>query len=729
MRCGAAAGVVAWALASCASGDPRGACDPSTTNCTDVPDASTIDAIDAPPDAPLRGFGEPCTDRRQCESNLCILTGTSGECTQGCGDCPTGYGCLGVTGVGIDGEVTFVCVRTSSQLCSPCTADTECTVLGMDKCVPYPDGDQFCGRDCTSVSCPTGFSCETVNIEGTNYKQCIAESNACDCDVSNPGAMQPCNIVTPWNVCVGSSTCGGASGWGACAPPSTTDDPDDAYADSNCDGIDGDMSRGIFVSTLGANSATCGLTYQTPCASITYGIRRAVTAGRSEVFVQTGTYNEVIVVSNGIDVWGGYDANWQRGAYSDPSHRVRVVGRLDDGVGGDNQYLTVRAHGVTVPTQLDNLVLEGPAAVGAGNSSYVVHVAGSELTLTHVSIVAGDGATGGMGAAGTNATSLAPAPNGGTGGDGSEQTACSSASGGAGGGSVTNTCSASPSSRNMTSGSGGSGGSMDTSCPWDLDARAGAAGNNASYVNGGYGTAGGGGPANSSGCNSGLGTPGGDGQPGYVANGGAGAAGSGGSITNGYWTGNSGGSGFTGENGGGGGGAGGSGGCDDGTDARGAGGGGGGAGGCAARSGGSGGSGGGGSFGVFVVGNSVVNITTCGITRGRGGTGGMGGAGGIGQPGGSGGPGGGHQGASAAGRGGDGGHGGHGGGGGGGAGGRSIGIVRTPGSTVTDDCTITAGTAGAGGAGGDTTGDGNDGNQGAAGALEERRLCASGTSC
>lgn len=712
---------------SCASGN-RAACDPNVETCDGDAgvDATTTDA---PPDGPAKGFGEACTDGMQCESQICILVGTSGQCSKLCGECPDGYGCLGVTGVVIEGEVSFVCVPTSNQLCSPCTQDTECTLLGMDKCVTYDDGDRYCSRDCTSVACPTGYACEDVAIGTATYRQCIATSAACDCDASNPGAMQPCTIPTPWNACAGTQTCAGAAGWGACAAPSTMDDPDGAYVDANCDGIDGDVTRGIFVAGAGADDATCGLVYTDPCGTIAYGIRRAALSGRSHVFVQTGTYNEVLVLTNNVSIWGGYDVNWQRGPYSDVAHRVRVVGKLDDTTGGDNQYLTVRAHGVAFTSRIDNLILEGPAAVGAGKSSYVVHVAGSDIALTNVQIVAGDGANGMAGSPGLDATSLAPALTGGTGGAGSEQTDCNGSSHGVGGVGRDNFCAASPSSRPMDSGPGGNGGEMDNSCPFSLTATPGDAGTSASFVLGNFGVAGGGGPANQTGCNDGAGTPGGTGNPGYVQNGLAGGGASNGTVTAGYWTGNTGGAGTTGENGGGGGGGGGAGGCDEGTDAWGPGGGGGGAGGCAARGGGTGGTGGGGSFGVFVVSNSTVAMTGCTMVRGRGGDGGAGGAGGTGQPGGGGGVGGINQGASAAGNGGAGGHGGHGGGGGGGSGGRSIGIVSTPGSTVTDDCTFNAGTGGTGGAGGNTAGDGNDGTAGAAGTVEARRVCASATSC
>ena len=187
--------VCAIALAACANGKP-------TAEEIDANTSTFEDAALPEVDAPMKnGFGEPCTSNQQCESGLCILVGTSGQCTQTCGSCPPNYGCLGVTGIQVEGQVTFVCVPQGNQLCTTCVQDSECTLIGMDKCVTYPDGDKACAQDCSTVSCPTGFTCNNVVINNVNYKQCMASSNACDCTAANPGAMQPCNIMTPWNVC------------------------------------------------------------------------------------------------------------------------------------------------------------------------------------------------------------------------------------------------------------------------------------------------------------------------------------------------------------------------------------------------------------------------------------------------------------------------------------------------------------------------------------------------
>ncbi|MBE7454098.1 MAG: hypothetical protein HS111_36210 [Kofleriaceae bacterium] len=515
----------------------------------------------------LKGFGEPCLDKAECQSNICIFVGTGGRCTDLCagGSCPADWGCFGVVDIIEPGSVHDVCVPVIDQLCSACTGDPECTQVGQDRCLTYPDGKRFCGRDCRNVACPGGYTCEDMSAGGTVIRQCVPQSGACDCDATSTGTTEACTIMTPFSTtCAGSRTCQGATGWGACAPPSTTDEPDGNYQDANCDGIDGDVTRGIFVAGGGANTATCGLTAQTPCQTISHGIVRAAQAARTEVFVQTGTYNEVVVLLNGIDVWGGYSFSWQRGPYSNPAHRVTITGGLDSGTGGASEYLTVRAHNLIVPVTIGDVVLNGPNASGTvdgnGRSSYVVHVNQATVRLERVQLVAGSGAAGAAGDNGLNAATVTAQSHmhGAVGGDGDEYvTACDDSTRGGGGARGTNTCSASPSSRDMDGGAGGRGGTMDTNCSilnLNYNARAGDAGSHADYRNGSFGQGGGGGSGGES-CGAT-----GNGGPGEVANGAGGTRQSGGTIATGYWYGRPGNPGGTGENGGGGGGGGGAGG-------------------------------------------------------------------------------------------------------------------------------------------------------------------------
>lgn len=734
--------------AACATSARSNECDQNTSTCVDAGNGGFQDApgitIDAPADAPKKGFGEPCTDGSQCTSSICVLVATGGVCTQLCAnDCPSAWGCFGVTGVIDPGQVTAVCVPISDQLCSPCVADSECTLIGMDSCVTETTGRQYCARDCSTVACPNNYDC----VQEGSSKECVPHSGACDCNVATQsGATDTCTITTPLSTaCAGTSACGGVTGWGACQPPSQTDVPDTGYVDSNCDGIDGDASKGIFVAGGGTNSATCGLAYNAPCQTISFGIVRGVMTSRPNVYVQAGTYNEVIVMQSGVNVWGGYDFNWQRGPYSVAANRVTVNGAQDNGTGGDGEYLTVRAHDLIVPATIDNMVLQGPAAQGIagssgrdGRSSYVVHIKAANVTLSHVQVQAGAGAPGGSGTSGTDAAAVVAASfmTGGTGGNGDQfTTVCNSSSRGGAGAGATNSC---PSGTNPNGGNGGQGGTMDTDCgvfSSDFNARGGDNGINAAITSGAFGVHGNGGSGGGS-CG-----PTTNGHPGFTTNGGAGGAagltGYLGGASSMYWYAYNGGTGSTGNNGTGGGGGGGGGGCDGGTDAYGAGGGGGGAGGCAARGGGAGGGGGGGAFGIFAVATSTVTIDTCDLFRGIGGSGGGGGAGGRGQSGGPAGPGGpAHPNTATPGTGGPGAHGGHGGGGGGGQGGRSVGVMKSQDSTITGTCNQSQGAAGGGGAGGLSAPsapaaerDGNNGGTGAAGLLEPTHACTNTTNC
>ena len=125
--------------------DASTAADASTT----YPDAAQTADADPSDAADLAGFGEPCADKAECESNICIFIGIGGICTELCagGSCPDEYGCFGVLGIIEPGVVADVCVPESTQLCTTCVEHTECSIIGQDLCLDYPDGKKFCGRD------------------------------------------------------------------------------------------------------------------------------------------------------------------------------------------------------------------------------------------------------------------------------------------------------------------------------------------------------------------------------------------------------------------------------------------------------------------------------------------------------------------------------------------------------------------------------------------------------
>ncbi len=455
----------------------------------------------------------------------------------------------------------------------------------------------------------------------------------------------------------------------------------------------------------GADDASCG-PQATPCASITFGLSRAVADSKLRVYVSSDAYFENVVVVAGVDLLGGYDA----ATWTPSSDRSALYG-----TSGAGHRAALSATGISTATDVTGFAIHGANASTAGANSYAVYVndSSSQLSITDNVIYAGQGAPGAV-------ANSADDGSGGVAGEGR----LADPSGydafiasGSGFCSTTNnrqlsnggvlTCGA-------TDVSGGDGGG--NTCPTsnsltELSAHDGVAGANSGGAGGDAGddatlTSNGTLCTVSSGSTVGAtGTAGADGVAGSSGNGCTAAAGM---VIGGHWVSGSASSGAAGTSGSGGGGGGGGGGsfcasCTENKDRLGGHGGGGGSGGCGGDGGESGG-GGGSSFGLFVSDGTAPVIQNNIIFGGAGGSGGVGARAGHGGAGGSGGAGGTSTVfcAQNAGNGGDGGDGGPGGGGGGGCGGSSFAIytaaIGSP--TYCDSNMVDVGLAGAGGQGG-----------------------------
>jgi hypothetical protein len=522
---------------------------------------------------------------------------------------------------------------------------------------------------------------------------------------------------------------------GDCGPtdpsvhPGAADPLDPAFVDSNCDGIDGDAAHAVTVASAGGvDGAGCG-SIASPCASITFGIQRAATAAKPDVYVAGGSYGPFAMVG-GISVHGGFGQNFQRDPALATGSQTATITASVNTLLGSSQAVAVVADGLTQAATLGDFTLVGVKPTASGASSYVVvvrNVAAGVLTISGNVVTAANGAPGRNGDPGVDANPVGRTDvmNGISGGAADRfATFCDSTSRGAGGAGGTNP--AVTSGQSVEAGRGGAGGTMDTVCtvPRNFTATDGQHGADAQATQsaaGKGGTAG----AGSTSCGGG-----GDGHDGFVTDGGGGlGVAPGGHLDgSGLWVANSSGSGLVGQNGGGGGGGGGSGGCDSGTDSYGAGGGGGGAGGARAVSGGGGGGGGGSSFGIYLF-NATPEISANTITGGSGGNGGLGGLGGQGQAGGLGGAGGLAAGGSkAGGDGGDGAHGGHSGGGAGGDGGSSYAVFASGTSSLSlTSNVISTGSAGLGAPGGASSG--NAGQAGVNGVANTIGVCAAAGAC
>lgn len=493
-----------------------------------------------------------------------------------------------------------------------------------------------------------------------------------------------------------------------CTPSSSSEDfPDDEFTDTDCDGVDGRASSGLFVDPLAGDDSLGTGTREKPLRSLSEALTRLRQwdggSAPTRLYLASGTYTEGHVeLDVPVSLHGGYAGG--AGGWKRAGNQLAYV---DSGTTG----ITVR-----VPTDsgvvLEYLHIRSADAVERGQPSIAMRVIDSpNVRLRHTILEAGRGGTGPDGTTGN------PGTQGEDGQPGQRISNTVPGDGGTGGPAV---CSV---------GNAGGQGSGGVSRAPGQDGHAGQpTPPSGTTAPGGYGGLGG--DAGVVPCTTGYcacgGAVGGEGLDGGIgATGDAGTPGSGrGEISMSTWLATAemqGSSGLEGAAGGGGGGGGGGGSClGDSSFVASAGGsgGGGGSGGCGGQ-GGTGGRGGGASIGLLVL-TSHVTVEANSLVQTLGG--GAGGTGALGGPGGSGGNGGGGGTTLSAthdfptggaveskggfgGKGGPGGRGGQGGQGGGGAGGPSVGIWCGLGAQVTLDGGTTI-DAGPGGSGGASTGQG-----------------------
>ncbi|HVK78399.1 MAG TPA: hypothetical protein VM734_34105, partial [Kofleriaceae bacterium] len=189
----------------------------------------------------------------------------------------------------------------------------------------------------------------------------------------------------------------------ACDPRHPThspllDDPvDDAFFDRNCDGVDGEADRMIFVAADGADAPGCG-TREAPCRTIGRGLELA-TPARPIVAVSEGVYAERVVLRDGVAVHGGYSrANgWARG--DGYVSRIEGAAALQQAEG--TQYVESVVATNLASATLDRFTIHTAARPDRpGASVYGVRVVSSQVTLRHLVITTGAGTAGSPGGAG-----------------------------------------------------------------------------------------------------------------------------------------------------------------------------------------------------------------------------------------------------------------------------------------------------------------------------------------
>jgi hypothetical protein len=177
---------------------------------------------------------------------------------------------------------------------------------------------------------------------------------------------------------------GGAISASQCRKTSDIDDPDGEFNDANCDGIDGDKLKAIFVSPLGVDTATGA--FGAPVKTIAKGVALAL-AAQKDVYVCQGQYAENLTVEGSVSlrVYGGYAcADWKR------SNQRPVVNPAAG--------VALRVKGVVGEVLIDRIELVAPDATEASGSSVAAwFTSAKRVVLRQVKLQAGRGASGSAG--------------------------------------------------------------------------------------------------------------------------------------------------------------------------------------------------------------------------------------------------------------------------------------------------------------------------------------------
>ncbi len=701
-------------MVSCTSANSSGTCSGFRT-CDGVSGFNTCTAKVPEPEI-CNGIDDDCDGK--IDENVVPLTCGTGACKNTVDSC-------------IDGGVTT---------CTPLPPSVE-TCNGVDDdCDGVVDNGQSlqsdvmnCGKcgnlcalanatnkcvsgSCNVKTCDTGFAnCNNIEADGceVDTRGDSANCGACGKSCSAPGSTGTCVASKCEFKCAPGMVDLNGDPSDGCEYACTiryladggvpTDVPDVNFVDANCDGFDGEIATGVFVSDTGDD--TQAGTMDSPVLTIQKGVQLAVSSNKPNVYVAAGIgpYAGPVDLTNvtGKMIAGGYKVaspRWSRAANNGTSVLGGNPALVMNGSNGTVvQYISFRA---------DDAV--GYESNGNGKSSYgasIVNTTGAGLQV--VTLQAGKGAAGAVGAAGVSAAPTGAAANGSPGGPAIVDSSSDLCTHSHPGQPVLGAAGVSACGR--TGGLGGVPGFDD----------------NGSGLTGGIGvvnTAGGAGqnpePNNPS-------VPAGnargsDGTPGGAGGNGTRSGSIGGLTASGYWApiGGAGDSGGPGTAGGGGGGGGG--GClyvlsgFKCCSAFGSSGGGGGAGGCGGGGGAAGGAGGS-SIGLFMW-HSTAQVSSITLRPGVAGNGGTGGQAGTGS---AGGVGGGSQytsvndfTASIGGSGGNGGAGGSGGNGAGGTGGYAFGYLHDSSCVVnTTQISFRSGTRGVGGAGGNGAANGGPDGQ------------------
>ncbi len=158
-------------------------------------------------------------------------------------------------------------------------------------------------------------------------------------------------------------------------------------------------SYGIFVSRAGSEGGEG--TRRSPLGSIQDGIARAKAEKKSHVFVCEGTYDEALVLADGVSIGGNFDCSAPEWKLV-PDKRSTLRSPTSP---------ALRADDIVTPTRVDGFVVMAPdATTPSGSSIAVIAVDSNALTFASGRIQAGAGVKGDDGVEGEQLRSVVTRP-------------------------------------------------------------------------------------------------------------------------------------------------------------------------------------------------------------------------------------------------------------------------------------------------------------------------------
>ncbi|HJO67274.1 MAG TPA: MopE-related protein, partial [Sphingomonas sanguinis] len=301
-------------------------------------------------------------------------------------------------------------------------------------CLPSNDGVEVC--DALDNDCDGTTDEGLVRVCGSDVGAC-SEGQA-TCLEGEWGACEGDVEPIP-EVCDGEDNdCNGMTDEGFA---DLDDAPDDAFEDTNCDGIDGDVADAVFLSPGGDDAAEGRL--DAPVASFARAQALARAAGKY-ILAAEGEYSGRVRLLSGVRIYGGYRVadGWQR---SD-EYITAVL--------GDDRGLI--ANRLDAPTVVDRLQIRARSINGFAQSSYGLFIVDSadHLRVTNTAVIAGDGGPGLGGQGGQRGDSGLDGTSGSNGCDSQQLGVLFGCDRQAGDGARTRAC-----GMNLNAGGGGSGGS------------------------------------------------------------------------------------------------------------------------------------------------------------------------------------------------------------------------------------------------------------------------------